>query len=191
MRIYAGDLSFPDFRWLIEHAHWQALPVPPGEDLQGLDVRQWIGKHGVVFSAYRIPRGSRSEVFGTVDLKPVPSWAMSTGLRCTISVEELVAKLGLSVGPEGAFRLLNFHLDEVRSYLEGKQFACAVLHSHIAYLHSQYESDRSTLRELRPEIGTFRLIRGLLLSSASERRHLARYRRALSSLDEPSHALSN
>src|SRR3954470_1984429 len=116
MRIFAGDLSLLDFQWLIEHARWQSLPVPPGEDVQGLDVRQWIGKDGVVFSAFPIPRGPASEVFGTVDLDPVPDWANSTGLTCTIGVDELIAALGLKIGPEGPFRLLDSHLDEVRSF---------------------------------------------------------------------------
>jgi len=181
MRIFAGDLSLPDFRWLIEHAGWRELPVPSGEDVQGLDVRQWIGKDGVVFSAYPIPRGPGSDVFGTVHLDPVLGWAQATGLTCKIDVEELVAELGLKVGTEGPFRLLDEHLGAVRSYLESEQFARAVLNRHIAHLHAQYELDRDTLRVLRPQIGTFGMIRGLLLSHLSERRHAGKYRRALSS----------
>jgi hypothetical protein len=90
--------------------------------------------------------------------------------------------LGLDIGPEGAFRLLNAHLGEVTAYLRSAGFARDVLQRHIAYLHMQYEVDRDTLRDLRPQIGTLEMMRGLLLNSLSERRHLARYRRALRSV---------
>ena len=72
MRIFAGDQSLAEFRWLIEHAGWLELPVAPGEDHQGLDVRQRIGKEGLVFSAYPIARGTGPERFGRVDLEPLP-----------------------------------------------------------------------------------------------------------------------
>lgn len=179
MRIFAGDLSLPDFRWLIEHAGWQELPVPSGEDVQGLDVRQWIGKDGVVFSAYPIPRGPGSGVFGTVHLDPAPHWADASGLPCKIDVEELAANLGLKVGTEGVFRLLNGHLGEVRSYLAGKEFARVTLDRHVAHLHMQYELDRDTLRVLRPEIGTLGMIKGLLVSHVLESQHIGRCRRVL------------
>lgn len=129
MRIYAGDLSLPEFRWLIEQAGWQALPVPPGEDVQGLDVRQWIGKDGVVFSAYPIPRGSSSSVFGNVSLEPPPEWAKSAGITCTIAVEDLLAAMGLDSDEEGAFRLLDSRLDDVKAYLQSDDFARMMLRS--------------------------------------------------------------
>ena len=131
MRIYAGDLSLPEFRWLIENAGWQDLPVPPGEDVQGLDVRQWIGKDGVVFSAYPIPRGSSSSVFGSVSLEPPAEWAQSAGVDCAITVGELLTKLGLDCEEEGAFRLLNGRLNDVKAYLRSDEFARSRLGSEI------------------------------------------------------------
>ncbi len=182
MRVFAEEFRSANFAWLIEHDGWEALPVPPGEDVQGLDVRQWIRKDGVVFSAYSIPRGTVPDEFSTVDLDPLPQWAQSLGLTCAISVPDLVAKLGLDAAPDGAFRLLNAHLGEVRAYLESANFARAVLHRHIAYLRMRYELDRDVLRDLRPQVGRLEMMRGLLLNSVSERVHLARYRRALRSL---------
>jgi hypothetical protein len=181
MRIFAGDLSLPEFRWLIEHAGWQALSVPPGEDVQGLDVRQWIGKDGVVFSAYPIPRGS--SVFGSVSLEPPPEWAKSARVACTITVEELLAKTGLDSGEEGPFRSLNRRLDDVKAYLRSDDFARARLTSEITLLGRSYDSTRSVLRQSRNEIGIWRMMRGLAKTYVAERRQLARYRQALKSLD--------
>ena len=181
MRIFAGDLSVPEFRWLIEHAGWQELPVGPGEDVQGLDIRQRIGKEGVVFSAYPIPRGT--EVFGRVDLEPLPRWAASTELTCSVTVEELVAQLGLDNPGEGIFRLLGARVHAVKDYLGSDDFARAKLRREIALVGGNYDATRGVLRQLRKEIGVRRMMSGFARSYVMQYRVLARYRRALRSLD--------
>ena len=182
MRIYAGDLSLPAFRWLIEHAGWQEPPVAPGVDHQGLDVRQRISKDGIVFSAYPIPRGTVPEVFGRVDLEPLPQWAKSTDISCTISVEELLAQLGLESPEEESFRLLDARLDDVKAYLRSDEFARTRLRREIASVGDNYDATRSVLRQWRKEIGFWRMLRGVAALYVMQRGVLARYRQALRSL---------
>ena len=177
-----ADIWFPEFRWLIDHAGWHALPAAPGDDIQGPDVRNRIGKDGVVFSAFPIPRGSRDVFGGRVNLDPPPQWAISVGLPCTVTVEELVSKLALRDAEGGDFLLLNSRLKDVVSYLRSADFARITLHRYIALHQARYGLDRSIISELQPEFGLKAMI-SLLRSSMSERRHIARYRRALSSLD--------
>ena len=180
-RTAPGEIWYSEFRWLIDHAGWQALPAAPGDDLQGPDVRERIGKDGVVFSAYPIPRGPG--VFGRVGLEPVPQWASSTGLQCEISVEELCSELGLDGDPKGRFRLLDSRLEDVKSHLGSDRFARARLQHQIAGLSDNFGAARSVLWGLRAEIGVFRMMTGLLESYVSERRFLALYRQALRSVE--------
>jgi hypothetical protein len=107
MQIYAENLSVREFDWLVEHRGWQALPSAPGDEVQGLDVRKRIGKEGIVFSAYAIPRGAEDDVFGEVALDPVPPWARSLLLTCTMTSAELLDRLGLDASPAAPFRLLD------------------------------------------------------------------------------------
>ena len=167
-----------EFQWLIDHAGWQAAALLP-ED-QGVDTRERVAKDGVIFSAYRIPRAG--SLFGRVDLDHLPQWAQSTGLECTISVEELHEKLDLEPGEHGHFRALNSRFEDMKSYLWGTEFARTRLRAEIAMLPKKYAAQREVFCQWRGEIGLLGVIKGLVRSRALERRTLAQFRRALDAL---------
>lgn len=184
-----AEIRFSEFRSLIEHSGWRPLPPAPGDDRQGPDVRERIGKNGVVFSAYPIPRGPGA--FGRVDLEPLPQWAESTGLNCEVSVEELGSELGFADDAQPSFRSLDDRLDDVKSFLESDAFARTRLRERIARLGDSYEVHRSTLRGFRAEIGFVRVVRAVLYSYVMERGFRQRYRRALKSIDSRSSSRAN
>jgi hypothetical protein len=168
------------FQWLIDHAGWHEAALLP-ED-QGVDTRERIAKDGIIFSAYRIPRGGSS--FGRVDPDRPPQWAQSTGVGCSITVEELHEQLGLRPDEREYFRALDSRFDDVKSYLSGTEFARTRLVAEIAMLPKKYAAQRTVFRQWRAEIGLWGVIKGLVGSRALERRTLAQFRRALGALPE-------
>jgi hypothetical protein len=180
VRAPPADVRFSPFRWLIDHAGFCALPAAPYDDVQGPDVRERIGKNGVVFSAYPIPRLSGH--FGQVDLDPLPQWAQSTDLTCTIPAEELSVQLGFTGDPERSFEFLGSRVEDVKAFLESDDFARARLDRRIARLYKESADYRGMLYELRPQLGLINLMKTLLGAYLFHRHELARYRRALRAL---------
>jgi hypothetical protein len=175
-----ANVRFSQFRPLVDHAGWHVLPAAPHEDVQGPDVRDRIGKDGVVFSAYPTPRASSH--FWAVELELLPEWAESTGLRCEIPVDELCERLGFAGDPERSHEFLNARLDDVKAFLGSAQFARTRLQSAIELVKQQSAVDRDMLHELRSEIGWLGMSKALLGSFLFHRGRVSRHRRALRAL---------
>jgi hypothetical protein len=179
----SADVRCPEFHWLIEHAGWRVLPAAPGDDRQGPDVRERIGKNGVVFSAYPIPRGGSR--MGRVDLDVRPRWTESSGLACETSVEEVCSRFGFAGDPERAFQFLDTRLEEVKSWLGSDELARTKLNRAIALLGWTPVGIKNVWKVMRPQIGTLATMKVYLRGFVSDRRDRARYRRVLSSLGPP------
>jgi hypothetical protein len=171
------DVRYREFLWLIEHAGWRALPAAPGDDVQGLDVRDRIGKDGVVFSAYPIPRGPGH--MGRVDLEPRPRWSESSGIACETSVEELCARFGFAGDPERGFLFLETRLEDVKSWLGSDELARTKLKCAIALLGWTPVGMSNVWKVMRPQIGALATTKVYLRGFLSDRRERSRYRRVL------------
>lgn len=178
----SADVRFSQFRRLVDHAGWWVLPAAPYDDRQGPDIRERIGKDGVVFSAYPIPRGPGH--YGKVELDPPPQWAQSTGLTCDVSVEDLCENLGFAGDPERSFEFLGSRLEDVKAFMESSDFARTKVGHAIEVLNKQAAVHKSMLYDLRPQLGLVGLMKALLAAYVSHRGQLARYRRALRSRRE-------
>ena len=139
-----AEIQVPQFRRLINEAGWKALTP---ED-QGWDMRERIEKDGVIFSAYRFPRGDGR--YGEVALQSSPS---QPSVVFKLTAKDLADRLNFSDKADDMFLAFNEKLQTIRTHLGSDNFASELIQ---ARRKQSKESDRSMLRtawRMRSEIG--------------------------------------